>query len=160
MTDTEGLLSKLRLDAKAGGYFINPDNELTQILAKGLLANEKRYGYMACPCRLASGNKEKDLDMICPCDYRDIDLTEFGCCYCALYVSKEIYEGKKKAASIPDRRKKTMEKQQSPDVKPLTGELKYPVLRCKVCGYLCARDSAPEICPICKAGKERFERFL
>ena len=160
MTDTEGLLSKLKQDAKAGGYFINPDGDLTKILASGLLVNENRYGYMACPCRLASGSKEKDLDMICPCDYRDTDLTEFGCCYCALYVSKQIYEGKKKAASIQDRRKKTMEKQQSSDVKPLTGELKYPVLRCKVCGYLCARESAPEICPICKAGKERFERFL
>ncbi|TSA54952.1 MAG: ferredoxin:glutaredoxin reductase, partial [Dehalococcoidia bacterium] len=25
---------------------------------------------------------------------------------------------------------------------------------------LCARDGPPEICPICKAKKERFERFL
>jgi ferredoxin-thioredoxin reductase catalytic chain len=38
--------------------------------------------------------------------------------------------------------------------------LPYPVWRCKVCGYLCARDGPPEICPICKAKKERFERFI
>jgi rubredoxin len=38
--------------------------------------------------------------------------------------------------------------------------LPLPVWRCKVCGYLCARDGPPEICPICKAKKERFERFL
>ncbi|HEX9896942.1 MAG TPA: hypothetical protein VGA85_04675 [Dehalococcoidales bacterium] len=24
---------------------------------------------------------------------------------------------------------------------------------------MCARDSPPEICPICKAKKDRFERF-
>ena len=98
--EIEDTLSKLKQDAKAGSYFINPDDDLTKILANGLLINENRYGYMACPCRLASGNKAKDLDMICPCDYRDIDLTQFGCCYCALYVSKEIYDGKKKAVSI------------------------------------------------------------
>lgn len=39
-------------------------------------------------------------------------------------------------------------------------KLKYPVWRCVVCGYLAARDGPPGICPICKAGKERFERFL
>ncbi|MGQ9535427.1 MAG: rubredoxin-like domain-containing protein, partial [bacterium] len=29
-----------------------------------------------------------------------------------------------------------------------------------VCGYLCARNSPPEICPICKAKSDRFEKFL
>jgi rubrerythrin len=38
--------------------------------------------------------------------------------------------------------------------------LPLPVWRCKVCGYLCARENPPEVCPICKAKKERFERFL
>ena len=35
-----------------------------------------------------------------------------------------------------------------------------PVWRCKVCGYLCGRDEPPEICPICKAKKEKFEHFM
>ena len=34
-----------------------------------------------------------------------------------------------------------------------------PVWRCKVCGYLAARDSAPKVCPICKASQDRFEPF-
>ena len=38
--------------------------------------------------------------------------------------------------------------------------LSHPVWRCRVCGYLCARVEPPEVCPICKAKKERFERFL
>jgi ferredoxin-thioredoxin reductase catalytic chain len=39
-------------------------------------------------------------------------------------------------------------------------DLAYPVWRCKVCGYICARDEPPDLCPICKASKERFERFI
>jgi len=38
--------------------------------------------------------------------------------------------------------------------------LSYPVWRCKVCGYICAREEPPEICPICKVKKDRFERFI
>jgi rubrerythrin len=37
------------------------------------------------------------------------------------------------------------------------GEIR--VWRCRVCGYLCARTEPPEVCPICKVGKERFELF-
>jgi len=39
-------------------------------------------------------------------------------------------------------------------------ELPFPIWRCKVCGYLCARDEPPAVCPICRARKERFEKFL
>ena len=67
----------------AEGYLF-PDLNFTKALVKGLLINEKRYGYRVCPCRLASGIKKDDLDIICPCDYRDPDLNEFGSCYCAL----------------------------------------------------------------------------
>jgi rubrerythrin len=37
---------------------------------------------------------------------------------------------------------------------------KLPVWRCTVCGYLCAREDAPEICPICGVAHDRFERFM
>lgn len=42
----------------------------------------------------------------------------------------------------------------------LASSIKIPVWRCKVCGYLCAREKPPEVCPICKVKKDRFERFL
>ena len=50
-------------------------------LVKGLLLNETRYSYQACPCRLSEGVKNEDLDIICPCDYRDADLGSFDTCY-------------------------------------------------------------------------------
>ena len=154
---------QLLQDAKQTGYHLNPDTDFVQDLIHGLLTNEKRYGYWACPCRLPSGNKKDDLDIICPCDYRDPDLNDYGACYCALYVSQEIYQGKKIAGSIPERRPPPEQRAQSPQktlqsTRPPTPKL--PVWRCRVCGYLCAREDPPEICPICKAKKERFEQFF
>jgi len=152
---------KLKKDAEAGGYKLNPDVDFTKKLIKGLIINEDRYSYQACPCRISSGVKEEDLDIICPCDYRDSDLTDYGVCYCALYVSQDIVDGKKKVESIPDRRPPEEERKMQKNIQVgKISSLKYPVWRCKVCGYLCARDSPPEICPVCKAKKDRFERFL
>ena len=79
--EIDRLYDRLKKEAEAGGYHLNPDVPFTSDLVKGLIVNERRYGYWACPCRLASGNKQDDLDIICPCDYRDPDLTEHGCCY-------------------------------------------------------------------------------
>ena len=79
--EVDRLCERLKKEAEAGGYHLNPDVEMTKSLVKGLLTNEKRYGYQACPCRLASGRKEEDLDIVCPCDYRDADVVEFDACY-------------------------------------------------------------------------------
>jgi len=160
--EIEKLYKKLDTDAKQAGYNLNPDVEFTKSLVKGILVNEKRYGYWACPCRLASGKKSEDIDIICPCDYRDSDLNEYGSCYCALYVSKDVLEGKKELGSIPERRppKKEREKIKEKTEKINIGSLSKPVWRCKVCGYLCGKEEPPGICPICKAKKERFEKFM
>jgi len=79
--DIDQLYSRLKKEAEATGYFLNPDIDFTKSLVKGLLVNEGRYGYWACPCRLAEGVKSTDLDIICPCDYRDADLGQYGTCY-------------------------------------------------------------------------------
>jgi ferredoxin-thioredoxin reductase catalytic subunit len=153
---------KLNREAETSGYHLNPDVEFTKDLVQGLLTNEKRYGYLACPCRLASGVEEKDLDIICPCDYRDPDLNEYNACYCALYVTRKVLKGEIKVSSIPERRppEEKRENSASKKVVPQLTSLSLPVWRCKVCGYLCAREEPPEVCPICKAEKKRFERFI
>jgi len=160
--DVEKLYKRLNREAESSGYHLNPDIELTKDLIKGLLINEKRYGYWACPCRLASGKKNEDLDIICPCDYRDADLNEYGSCYCALYVSQDIVDGKKQVGSIPERRplKSKKEDTKEKSIKNSFSSLSKPVWRCRVCGYLCGREEPPEVCPICKAKKERFEKFI
>ena len=185
--DVERLVQRLDKEAESAGYHLNPDREFTRGLVEGMLVNEKRYGYWACPCRLATGKKPEDLDIICPCDYRDADIAQYGACFCALYVSQEIKDGKKKASRVPERRPPALRPDASPAERmsaapsgspggaspgdtagatspaapqlPDLSGLRYPLWRCRVCGYLCARDQPPEVCPICKAKKDRFERF-
>ena len=160
--EIQRLYQRLNKEAEEGGYHLNPDVEFTKDLVRSLIINEKRYGYWACPCRLASGNKEDDLDIICPCDYRDPDLNEYDACYCALYVSGNVLKGEKKVGSIPERRPPPEERKKERNKSPAMtiSSLPLPVWRCRVCGYLCARDEPPEVCPVCKAKKERFEKFI
>ena len=154
---------RLDREAEAAGYHLNPDAAFARELVEGLLVNQARYGYMACPCRLATGVREEDVDIVCPCDYRDADVAEHGACYCALYVSAAVKEGRAKAAPIPERRPPPPERRagaRTPPARLGATALTQPVWRCKVCGYLCARPGPPETCPICKAKKDRFERFM
>ena len=162
VADVNIFFEKSKEDAEASGYHLNSDEAFTKELLESILINQDRYGYGACPCRLASGVKEEDLDIICPCDYRDTDLDEFGACYCGLYISSEILSGEKKLTSIPERRPGPGERKSTEKIayKQSLSSLSLPVWRCKVCGYLCAREEPPETCPICKVGKERFERFI
>jgi len=157
------LIERLARDAESSGYHLNPDGAFVESLARGLAANEDRYGYPSCPCRLASGEREDDLDIICPCYYRDPDLTDYGACYCALYVSGDVLSGEREIGPVPERRpaegergRKTVEGRLDEERSPLA----YPVWRCDVCGYLCARVAPPEVCPICKAKRDRFSRFV
>lgn len=165
--EVEKTYLKFKKEAEDNGYFLNNDLFFSKELIRSLLINQNRYGYQACPCRLASGDKSKDLDIICPCDYRDTDLNDFGACYCALYVSSEVIKGEKKVRAIPERRNATKLMKNSAKHEDTPGKvnsdlsnLNYPVWRCKVCGYLCARENPPEICPVCKAKKDRFEKFI
>jgi len=159
--EVDSYYKKVKADAESGGYHLNSDVEFTKELLKSILINKKRYGYGACPCRLASGTKEEDLDLICPCNYRDPDLVDYDACYCGLYVSGKILSGERELQSIPERRptEEERKKHQSSQSKTVNN-LSKPVWRCSVCGYLCARDAPPEICPICKVSGDRLERFI
>ena len=152
-------LEQLKKDAAAGGYKINPDEELVADLAEGLLVNADRYGQEFCPCRLVDGPPEENMDIVCPCVYRDDDLAEYGACFCGLYVAEGV-----QTRQAPDRRPPREERQAAVEAKKagaaIPTALKYPVYRCTVCGYLCANTNPPRVCPVCKAKAERFERFM
>ncbi len=49
------LYERLKKVNEPKGYYFNKNRELTMGLLEGLLTNKERYGYMCCPCRLASG---------------------------------------------------------------------------------------------------------
>ena len=166
----EKVRQRAESDAQTHGYYLNPDPSFLKDLLEGLKRNEERYGYHACPCRLASGNFALDRDIICPCDYRDPDVEEFGSCYCALYVRKNLFDGHTPVQPIPERRPKekqdraqraaeTLAEKPSEakvfDVKKIS-QTKMRIWFCKVCGYVCFREDPPYICPICKAKRQMF----
>jgi ferredoxin-thioredoxin reductase catalytic subunit len=174
LTTLEKVRQRAESDARTYGYYLNPDPDFLQDLLEGLRKNEERYGYPSCPCRLATGNLELDRDIICPCDYRDPDVAEYGTCYCALYMRKDLYEGKTPitpilerrppekqvraytattsttATATPERRETKPQQTQTPS--PVKKKLWY----CKQCGYVVFREDPPYICPICKAKREMF----
>jgi ferredoxin-thioredoxin reductase catalytic chain len=104
MTEVEKLHEALKKIQEPKGYFFNKDWDRVSELLAGLLTNKARYGYMACPCRLASGDRKADQDIICPCVYRTPDVQEFGSCYCNLYVSREWNAGAVPRVYVPERR--------------------------------------------------------
>ena len=173
----EMVQQRAEADARTYGYYLNPNPAFLQSLLEGLKKNEERYGYPSCPCRLASGKFAFDRDIICPCDYRDPDVAEFGACYCALYVRKDLHESGTDLQPVTERR--PLEKQSrayniaavSPKIKDETEEnhivaieeeakealkIKSKLWYCKQCGYVVFRDEPPYTCPICKARKGMF----
>ena len=98
-------------------------------------------------------------------NYKDFSdkLLEWGACYCGLYVSEEVLRGERPLQSIPERRPPEGQRPQerAPRAPAVSvTQLPLPVWRCRVCGYLCAREQPPAVCPICKAKRDRFERFM
>ncbi|MDD5764871.1 MAG: ferredoxin-thioredoxin reductase catalytic domain-containing protein [Candidatus Marinimicrobia bacterium] len=98
------LFEALKNTQEPKGYFFNPDREHVFRLLNSLLLNKARYSYMACPCRLAANDRGWDMDILCPCIYRDPDVKEFGRCYCGLYVSADWLAGKIANQYVPERR--------------------------------------------------------
>ncbi|MFW5904387.1 MAG: ferredoxin-thioredoxin reductase catalytic domain-containing protein [Candidatus Saliniplasma sp.] len=159
------MLEYVKKDADENGYYVCPDEDLLEDLISGLVENKKRYGYASCPCRQASGVKQYDVDIICPCEYRDADVNEYGMCYCGLFVSEEVRDDPSKLGPIPERRPQSIidagleAKEQGVEEFMVDENEDVKVWRCSVCGYLAAREEPPPICPICKAKAERFVEF-
>jgi ferredoxin-thioredoxin reductase catalytic subunit/glutaredoxin len=103
-TEADVLYEKLKAINEKNGYFFNESKEKTFELLRGLLINKDRYGYMACPCRLALADREADRDIICPCVYREQDVREYGSCYCGLYVSEDWNARRIERLPVPERR--------------------------------------------------------
>jgi len=169
MTTLDEVKRRAEQDAKSRGMYLTPDESLLKNLLEGLKENEDRYGYSSCPCRIASGAFDFDRDIICPCDYRDPDVAEYGTCYCCLYVDQETHEGKKEAKPIPERRPsdKQMRGLGMGEPEPKETKLKGSInatdrklFYCKQCGYVVFRDEPPYVCPICRAKREMFEEIV
>jgi ferredoxin-thioredoxin reductase catalytic subunit len=156
INSTQDLMDYLNKNAQEKGYYFNRDASFVSELLKSLLVNLKRYKYASCPCRLSTGNYDLDSDLICPCVYMEEDVKKYGSCFCALYVSKDVYDGKKQAISIPESRPKNKLfgiDYANTNAKIAT-EKKW---KCEVCGYEHSGSEPPGRCSKCGAPKEMFK---
>jgi ferredoxin-thioredoxin reductase catalytic subunit len=103
MTPQE-LYERMKKVQEPKGYYFNKDMDRVLELLEALILNKNRYGYMGCPCRLLSGDRDNDRDIICPCIYSVPDIEDYGSCYCNLYVSKEWNEETIPHVYVPERR--------------------------------------------------------
>ncbi|MDL2307604.1 ferredoxin:thioredoxin reductase [Desulfovibrio sp. OttesenSCG-928-C06] len=89
---------------EAKGYYFACETDMVLEILQQMLDMKKRYGYLVCPCRLSSGNREIDRDIMCPCQYRDEDVKEHGFCYCGLYTDEERRKNSVPRVPVPERR--------------------------------------------------------
>lgn len=105
METYEGMLEYIKQVSKKNNWILNKDQKTLNELIEGLVENKKKHGYQSCPCRLASGVRDLDRDLICPCEYAPLDIKELGACYCNLYMRKNFYESiGEEYVIIPERR--------------------------------------------------------
>ncbi|MFX1295833.1 MAG: ferredoxin-thioredoxin reductase catalytic domain-containing protein [Promethearchaeota archaeon] len=72
--------------AKVKGWKVNPDKEYAQAIIDGLNKNKETKGRYYCPCKVCTGDLEKDKDIICPCKESQMEIDSDGHCHCGLFV--------------------------------------------------------------------------
>jgi ferredoxin-thioredoxin reductase catalytic subunit len=71
-------------------FKLNPDKEHVDMVVQGVLKNEEKHGLKLCPCRLRDGTEERDLELICPCDFKAQDTWQKKeMCWCGLFVKRK-----------------------------------------------------------------------
>ena len=86
MVDPREVIKKYEDYAKQNGFKLNPKREIVDRLINGLLEKEKNLGARYCPCRRATGDKDEDKKLICPCYWHKEEIEKEGHCYCWLFV--------------------------------------------------------------------------
>jgi ferredoxin-thioredoxin reductase catalytic subunit len=84
--DAENLGRDIKEYAPKVGIKVNPKDDRVQEVIKGLLMKRKKFGENYCPCRVVTGNKEKDKEIICPCVFNRGEIELQGHCLCQLFV--------------------------------------------------------------------------
>ena len=90
MVSKEKLKEMYEKYARSKGFMLNPDEKILDMLLESLIQREKKYGYRYCPCRVISGDPEKDKKIICPCVYHLEEIKRMGRCWCGIFVKPGV----------------------------------------------------------------------
>jgi len=75
--------------AEKNDFKLNPDKKHVDIIVQGVLKNEQETGLKLCPCRLGDGTKKRNLELLCPCNFKIHDTWKtHGRCWCGLFIKK------------------------------------------------------------------------
>ncbi|MDD1687407.1 ferredoxin-thioredoxin reductase catalytic domain-containing protein [Methanoregula sp.] len=84
-TDEADMLKWAKGYAHKQGWSLNADEKQLGTVIRGLVRNKTKFGHPYCPCRLRSGDEEKDRAIECPCVYHKEEVANQGFCHCRLY---------------------------------------------------------------------------
>jgi len=88
-TSEQDILGRWKSFTSNNEFQLNPETSMVEMVAKGILRNELKHGLKMCPCRLPDGSRERDLTLICPCNFKtNPSWNEKGQCKCGLFVKK------------------------------------------------------------------------
>lgn len=68
-------------------FYFNPDPEIVDSILNAMTKRREKFGQDYCPCRMVSGDKEKDAAIICPCVYHEAEIDKDGHCHCRLFTN-------------------------------------------------------------------------
>ena len=80
--------------SKNNDFQLNPDKKHVDFVVKGVLENEKKHGLKLCPCRLRDNSRKRDLELICPCNFKthktwlEPTNNRQPMCWCGLFIKR------------------------------------------------------------------------
>ena len=87
--DAEKLEEDIDDYAPKVGIKVNPDEKRVKEVIMGLLKKREKFGENYCPCRVNTGDKDKDEEIICPCVFHRGEIELQGHCLCKLFVGEK-----------------------------------------------------------------------
>lgn len=108
--EVENLTTLMEAYAKLNGYKMNPDARRVDMVIRGLLGREHRYGMHYCPSRSLIGDPSFDALISCPCVFMQDDVDYNGSCFCKMFFRLDFegdYVTSSRNVDLPGRSKET-----------------------------------------------------
>jgi len=69
---------------------LNPNEKITNALIDALVKRKVKFGDYYCPCRVVTGDPDRDRPNVCPCEIHEEEIARTGKCQCGLFVGKTV----------------------------------------------------------------------
>lgn len=92
--EVNALRKQMQDYADSKGFVLNPNEKPLLGVLRGLLRNKQFKGDIYCPCRMVTGDKEKDKEIACPCVFHRGEIELQGKCKCTLFWDPQKTESK------------------------------------------------------------------